>query len=411
MLGWFRGFGRSDQRKSGTVVDITRALFEGGEAKSGARVNASTSLQVSTVLACVRVIAEGIAQVPFKLYRKDGDGRVEATNDPRFDLLHSRPSDLQTSFEFRETIALHAALTGDAFVYKVRSGERILELIPLDPGATTVIAGAKIGERPRYRYRAGATIVDFAADDVWHIKGPSWNGVRGLPIVALAREAIGLAMATEEHGARLFSNGARPSGILTSATDIPPDKQVALAKQWLEAYGSGNSGKTAVLAGGLEWKSVAMDSDSAQFLETRRFQIEEVCRAFRVMPIMVGYSDKAATYASAEQMFLAHVIHTLAPWYTRIEQSADAALLTDRDRASGLYSKFVAQGLMRADSRSFAEYASRMVQTGVITRNEVRALMEMNPLAGLSEPLRPVNMTTSLDDPPNPQNEGQGNAP
>ncbi len=410
MFAWLRGFAGSREQKGATVDTIARALFEGAESKSGARVNAATSLSVSTVLACVRVIAEGVAQVPFKLYRGTGDTREEATDDPRYSILHTRPSELQTSFEFRETIALHAALTGNAFALKVRAGERLLELIPLDPGLVTIVPASTTGERPTFRYRVGTTVVEFAADDVWHIKGPSWNAVRGLQIVALAREAIGLSMATEEHGARLFSNGARPSGILTSAADIPVDKQRDLAKQWLEAYGSGNAGKTAILSGGLDWKPVSLDSEASQFLETRRFQIEEICRAFRVMPIMVGHADKSATYASAEQMFLAHVVHTLSPWYSRLEQSADAALLSPRDRAAGLYTKFSAQGLMRADSRSFGEFTTRMILNGSMTRNEVRGLMELNPIAGLSEPLRPVNMTTSLRD-PEPATEGNQNAP
>jgi HK97 family phage portal protein len=172
---------------------------------------------------------------------------------------------------------------------------------------------------------------------------------------------------------------------------LTQDQQVAIRDQWLSTYGGANAGRTAILQGGLKWQQITMNSDQSQFLETRRFQIEEICRAFRVMPIMVGSADKAATYASSEQMFLAHVVHTLSPWYSRIEQSANASLLTERERRAGLYTKFVAQGLMRADSRAHAEYISRMVLNGIMTRNEARGLLEMNPLDGLDDPLTPVN--------------------
>jgi HK97 family phage portal protein len=400
---WLRG-----ERKNGNAVRLPD-WWSGPQTKAGAIVSAETALQVSTVHACVRVIADGVAQVPWKLYRSDGDTRVEARENPIYDLLHSRPNELQTSYEFRETVALHCVLTGNAFVYVSRVGDRVLELLPLEPGLMRIEAAQDAGSRPRYWYRSKSGEREILAADMWHLKGPSWTAVAGLEVVRLARESIGLAIATEEHGARLFSNGARPSGILSTDASLTADQQAAIRDQWLSTYGGANAGRTAILQGGLKWQQVTMDSDRSQFLETRRFQIEEICRAFRVMPIMVGYADKAATYASSEQMFLAHLVHTLGPWYARIEQSANAALLTPRERASGLYTKFVAQGLMRADARAQAEYISRMVLNGIMTRNEARGLLEMNPLAGLDEPLTPVNTdvgtTNANDAAPAPQQQ------
>jgi HK97 family phage portal protein len=363
----------------------------GPQTKSGANVSAETALQVSTVLACVRVIADGVSQVPFKLYRADGRSRVEAYDHPLYDLLHAKPNELQTSHEFRETIAMHVALTGNAFVFVSRVGGRVLELLPFEPGHVRIESSTEFGVRPRYFLYSKTGEREVPAADVWHLKGPSWSAVAGLNVVRLARESVGLAVATEEHGARLFANGARPSGILSTDMSLTQDQQVAIRDQWLSTYGGANAGRTAILQGGLKWQQITMNSDQSQFLETRRFQIEEICRAFRVMPIMVGSADKAATYASSEQMFLAHVVHTLSPWYSRIEQSANASLLTERERRAGLYTKFVAQGLMRADSRAHAEYISRMVLNGIMTRNEARGLLEMNPLDGLDDPLTPVN--------------------
>jgi HK97 family phage portal protein len=143
----------------------------------------------------------------------------------------------------------------------------------------------------------------------------------------------------------------------------------------------------------------------AQHLETRKYQIEEVCRAYRVMPIMVGYSDKASTYASAEQMFLAHVVHTLSPWYERIEQSANAKLLSPQERTSGLYTKFVAAGLLRGALKDTAEYLHKLVLDGIMTRNEARDKLDLNPLDGLNEPLTPANMNVGTE----PPNSGEGN--
>ena len=204
---------------------------------------------------------------------------------------------------------------------------------------------------------------------MWHIRGPSWNGWIGLEGVRLAREAIGLGKATEEFGAAFFANGARPGGLLTTEQTLDADATKLLKKAWNDAQaGSRNQMKTAILGGGLKYERLAQTADEAQFNETRRLQVEEVCRAMRVMPIMVGFSDKTATYASAEQMFLAHVMHTLMPWYERIQQSADVSLLSDDDQAAGFYSKFLPNGLLRGAHKDRGEYYR--VMTGIGARRK-----------------------------------------
>jgi HK97 family phage portal protein len=251
-------------------------------------------------------------------------------------------------------------------------------------------------------------VQEFPAEAIWHVRGPSWDGVLGLDTLKLVREALGLAIATEETHARLHEKGVRTTG--TYSVDGPLGKeQYQQLKAWLikEAAGAENAGAPMILDRGAKWLSQQMTGLDAQHLETRRFQIEEVCRGMDVMPIMVGYSDKAQTYASAEQMFLAHVIHTLMPWYARIEQSADVNLLTAKEREQGLYFKFIATGLLRGSAKDRSEYFAKALGAGGsppwMTQDEVRSLEELNPFGGTAAEL-PI--TTNASSPtPNPQGE------
>jgi HK97 family phage portal protein len=229
---------------------------------------------------------------------------------------------------------------------------------------------------------------------MWHLRGPSWNGWMGLEGVRLAREAIGLSLATEEHGARLFSNGAVVGGVLSTDQVLNEEQRLALRKSWEARHaGGGNAFKTAVLWGGMKFTSMTAPNDQAQFLETRKFQVEEICRAFRVLPIMVGYSDKTATYASAEQMFLAHVVHTLSPWCRRIETSIAKNLFSEEERRQGLYAKFMLNGLLRGAAKDRAEFYARMYGIGAMNPNEVREFEDMNPYEGGECYRVPLNMT------------------
>lgn len=363
----------------------------GGSVKSGATVNWKTAIEVGTVFACARVIAEGLSQVPFKLYQETAGGRRDpARAHPLYKLMSRKPNPWQTSFEFRETIALHLVLATNAYVFVNTLGDKVLELLPFQPGQVTV---KRNGWEIAYEITtADGTRVPIPASQMWHLRGPSWDGVMGLDAVKLARETIGLALATEEHSARMFSNGAAIGGVLSTEATLKPEQVDLLRKSWETTQtGVRNAFKTAILWGGLKWLPRGQQNDQAQLIEQRRFQVEEICRHFRVMPIMVGYSDKAATYASAEQMFLAHVVHTLGPWYARIEQSAEAFLLTEAERDAGYYFKFVAGGLMRGAHADRAAYYSKALGAGGspawMTQDEVRALDELNPMGGTAAQL------------------------
>lgn len=367
--------------KSNGTLDLFRQIYGGKLTATGKTVNVGTAIEVATVFACCRVIGEGIAQVPLKLMRESADGksRVPAKEHRLYSKLAFKPNRWQTSFEYREMIAWHVVLTGNHFSFINRMAGQIIELFPFQPGQIKVIRDD--GGTLSYEATAddGSKKV-YPAEAIWHVRGPSWNSWYGLEAVKLAREAIGLAMATEEAAGALHKNGVRPSGVYSVEGTLKDDGYKTLS-DWIEKKiaGSGNTGKPLILDHSAKWMSTQMTGIDAQTLEMRRFQIEEICRFARVMPIMVGYSDKAATYASAEQMFLAHVVHTLAPWYQRLEQSMDANLLTDIDRKNGIYSNFVEEGLLRGSLRDTKDTILGYVNGGILTPNEGRAKLDVNP--------------------------------
>lgn len=384
-------------RKSITSADLRLDLLAEAASKTGIRVTAETVLQASTALACARVIAEGIAQVPLKLYRAlDGGGAEPATEHPLYNVVATAVNDYTTSFEWRETAGLHLAIGNRSYALINRTGNvrsQRIELLPIAPENARVERDAEM--RPRYFVRLGdgAREIEVAAERILHLRGPSWNGFEGLDGVRLLREAVGLSLATEEHGARMFKNGAILGGVLSTDTNLDKESRIALRESWDAAQsGVANAYKTAVLWGGLKWTPRAQHNDQAQWVEVRRFQVSEVCRFFRVLPIMVGETDKTATYASSEQMFLAHAIHTMAPWYRRIEERLDLQLLTPEERKAGYFHRFTLQALMRGAHRDRAEFYRVMHGLGAMNANEIRSLEEMNPYPEGDIYLQPLNM-------------------
>jgi HK97 family phage portal protein len=364
-------------------------------AKTGTAVSLETALQVSVVFACLRVLGEGVAQVPWELLQEtdspDSDlpMRRRAKDHPLWDVMTRRPNVWQTSFEFRECITWHAGLMGHAFVFLNRVGlsrekMRVAEMIPMNPGLLHEIV-QNPDHTLTYRFRSAKTgeIKDFAQESIWHIRGPSWDGVHGLNVLKLARDSIGLAIATEETHAKLHANGVSPSGIYTVDGKLEPEQYKQL-KTWLEEeYAGGeNKGKPFILDMNAKFVPNVLTGVDAQHLETRRYQIEEVCRWFRIMPIMIGFSDKTTTFASAEAMFLAHLTHTLMPLYARLEGSAGVALLSEADAKAGYYNKFRERVLLRGAMKDTADYLTKLKQAGIITANEARADLDRDPVKG-----------------------------
>ena len=368
------------------------ALFGQQNSRAGVSVNVDSALKVSTVFACLRVLADGIAQVPLKVYREKADGSKELAKDhPAYRLLSRRPNDWMTSFEFRQVMMFHAVLLGNgcAYIGRIRGVPR--ELIPLVPGSYTIEQAKDYTLTYRLTGLNGQATV-LPREDVFHLRGPSWTGVAGLDALQVAREAVGLAIATEETHAALHANGTQPGGVLSVKGSLDDAARARLKESWAQYQGGlANRFKTAVLDMDSTWTPLGMKGVDAEHLDTRRFQIEEICRDLKVFPQMVGYADKTATFASAEAFFLAHVIHTLNPWIENWEQSLARDLFPDED---DIVAKFSMQGLLRGDNAARATFYASGITNGWLTRNEARRLEDLNPIEGLGEPLLPLNMST-----------------
>ena len=357
---------------------------------SGRSVTAESALRVTTVLACTRVIAEGVAQLPFKLYRSDHAGHSAPADDVSlYRILHRRPNGWMTSFQFRELLTTHTVLTGNGFAVKNYVRGQLDELIPVMPDRVVVkqhrdlsLSYEVLGSDNR--------LIPVRQQDMFHLRGPSWDGWNGLRIVKEAREAIGLSMAAEESQAKLQAKGSRTGGILKVEEPLTAEQIGRIRQQWNETQAAYD---TAVFDQKMSWQSTSMSGVDAQTLETRRFQIEEICRAMRVFPQMVMSSDKTSTYASAEQFFLAHGIHTLGPWIQRWEETVEAQLLPDG--AKDLFVKMSMQGLLRGAAADRANFYQSGITNGWLTRNEARRLEDLEPLDGLDVPLVPLNMGPS----------------
>lgn len=370
--------------------------FFGITSKSGKKVTTGTSLQVSAVFACVNVLSNGCAQPPLHVWRSLAGGRRQRANNLRiYRILNRRPNAWMTSFELRRTLTAHAALAGDAFAFKNRINGEIRELIPVAPGNVTI---ENLPDR-EIRYHVsddnGDVIGRFGRRDIFHLRGLSWDSLQGMDVIRLARDAIGLSIASEESQSKLHANGGKPGGILTTEQALQPEQVNRIREAWQKRFGgSKNAFGTAVLDKGMDFKPLAMTGVDAQHLETRKHQIEEVCRFFNVYPQMVMQSDKTSTFASAEAFFAAHVRNTLAPWHELWLQTLDEFLL---DGQGPLYAEFDTREMTKASIADREAFYRTVTEMGIYTRNEIREMEGLEPLAGLDEPLTPRNMGTGQE--------------
>lgn len=374
----------SIERKSSSL-ELFREIYGSRLAKTGATINWQTAIRVATVLACARVKSQGLASVPFKVFR-DVDGSKQVAYDhPLHYLLDTQPNPWQTGFEYRETIGLHLAMTGRHYSFINRLGGEIKELIPLEPGSVEPSRAA--GGTITYKVTMdNGRSEDFPEEAIWHIRGQSWNGWQGMDAMDLAREAVGLAISSEEQHAKLFKNGVSTTGTYSVEGTLSPTQYRDLRRFLSENHSGENSGLPMIVDRGAKWLQQAMTGVDAQHLETRRHQVEEICRAMGVLPIAIGHADKTATFASAEAFFEAHDRLTMLPLYTRVEKSANAYLLGKKAIQQGYYTKHVVSGLLRASAKDRADYFSKALGSGGspawMTQDEVRELEERNPMGG-----------------------------
>jgi HK97 family phage portal protein len=375
-----------------TSQDLARALDAGTTSSAGVNVTPTRALQYAAVFSCVRVLAESVGQLPLQLYERRGREKVKAIDHPLYQLLHVAPNDHTTAQEFWEWVISCLALRGNAYaqIVRIRGGARVAELIPWQPGAVTPRQDPQTLEVSYDVTLGGGQRETFPARDVLHIKLFPIGGIVGASPIAYARNAIGLAIATEQHGAGLFGNGASPGGVLYT-DQVLGDGRKLLQDAWNDAHrGSENAGKVAVLERGLKWQSISMPSTDAQWLEGRKYQRSEIAGIYRVPPHLIGDLERA-TFSNIEHQALDFVVHALMPYLTRIEQRISLQLLTPSERGR-LYAKFSVGGLLRGDMNARAQFYTRMVQNGAMSPNEIRELEDMNPRDGGDVFLTPANM-------------------
>lgn len=358
----------------------TRFGWVFGRSTSGKVVNEKTSMQVSAVYACVRVISESIASLPLDLYKYSGRGSDRDREHPLYSVLHNEPNAEMTSFTLRETLSTHLLLWGNAYAQIIRNMKgQTIGLYPLLPDRMEVHRDEKTNEI-FYVYRvsrddvvpglkAGEPAI-LEAEDVLHIPGLGFDGLVGYSPIAMMRNSIGAAIATEEYGSKFFENGATPSGVLEHPGILKDPKK--LRDSWHETYGgSANAGKVAILEEGLQYKTIGIPPKDAQMLETRKFQVEDIARIFRVPPHMIGDLEHA-TFSNIEHQSLEFVKFTIGPWMARWEQAMDRSLLNSFEKKDH-FIQFNAEGLLRGDLQSRNNAYAVARQNGWMSANDIRA--------------------------------------
>lgn len=348
-----------------------------GNSNSGVNVDEMRSMQTSAVYACVKILAETIASLPLHLFKKGKDGKnEEATEHPLFSCLYELPNDEMTSFEFRETMMTSVLLYGNAYARIIKKQGHVSELWYLKPQNMTVERDSNT-HKIKYTYTDDITNQTFIykPNQIFHLKGLSFDGIKGISPIAQAREAVGLSLATEEYGAKFFGNGARPGGVLEHPGILKDPER--LRESWNKVYqGSKNSHKIAVLEEGMTYHSIGIAPEDAQFLETRKYQVNEICRIFRVPPHLVGDLDRA-TFSNIEHQSIEFVQHTIRPWLVRWEQEISKSLLDDIEKTI-YFAKFNVDGLLRGDYKSRMEGYSIGRQNGWLSINDIRRLEDMS---------------------------------
>lgn len=378
LKGLFRTRDAPTNRTSGSAYS-----FFMGNSTSGKRVNERSAMQMTAVYSCVRILSEAVASLPLHFYKYGENGsKVKAVDHPLYMLLHDEPNPEMTSFVFRETLMTHLLLWGNAYAQIIRNGKgEIIALYPLMPDRMKVDRDEH--GRLYYEYQVssddaptnkGAT-VKLTPDEVMHIPGLGFDGLVGYSPIAMAKNAIGLAIAAEEYGSKFYANGAAPSGVLEHPGTLKDPSKVR--DSWSQTFGgSANSHKVAVLEEGMKYTPISISPNEAQFLETRKFQIDEIARIFRVPPHMVGDLEKSS-FSNIEQQSLEFVKYTLDPWVSRWEQNMARSLLTAEEKQN-YFIKFNVDGLLRGDYQSRMNGYATARQNGWMSANDIRELENLD---------------------------------
>ena len=380
-MGLFRRKARDHPQDR--TVGSQYTFFMGGSS-AGKAVTERSAMQMTAVYSCVRILAEAVAGLPLHFYKYESDGsKKKAIDSNLYHLLHDEPNPEMSSFVFRETLMTHLLLWGNAYAQIIRNGKgEIVALYPLMPNKMTVDRDENgilyySYQRSQEEGKEAGTVI-LRTKDVLHIPGLGFDGLVGYSPIAMAKNAIGLAIATEEYGAKFFANGAAPSGVLEHPGTIKDPAR--LRENWNSTFGgSANSGKVAVLEEGMKYTPISISPEQAQFLETRKFQINEIARIFRVPPHMVGDLEKSS-FSNIEQQSLEFVKYTLDPWIIRWEQSLNRTLLNQEEKKTYFF-KFNVEGLLRGDYQSRMQGYATARQNGWMSANDIRELENLDKIS------------------------------
>nr|DAJ87707.1 MAG TPA: Portal [Caudoviricetes sp.] len=379
------GFGQARDKPVDKAADAGYS-FLFGCTTSGKPVNERTAMQTTAVYACVRILAEAIASLPLHVYEYQNDGGKKLVhNHPLYYLLHDEPNPEMTSFVFRETLMSHLLIWGNAYAQIIRDGAgRVLGLYPLlpdkmevqrdDRGNIYYVYSRNSDENPMFKEYGN---IKLKAEDVLHIPGLGFDGLIGYSPIAMAKNAVGMTLACEEYGASFFANGANPGGVLEHPGVLKDPSKVR--ESWNSVYrGVNNAHKIAVLEEGMKYQQIGIPPEEAQFLETRKFQINEIARLYRIPPHMVGDLDKSS-FSNIEQQSLEFVKYTLDPWVIRWEQSLQRSLLLPGEKGK-YFIKLNVDGLLRGDYQSRMNGYAVGRQNGWFSANDIREMENMNPI-------------------------------
>lgn len=355
----------------------------GQETNAGVRVNEATAMQSTAVYACVRILSETLASLPLPVYQRlEGGGKERAPNHPLYTVLHDIANDEMTSYTLRETLMSHLLLWGNAYAeIEWNNAGEVRALWPLRPDQTLPQRNAETQKLEYHTILPDGTQVILPFERVLHIPGLGFDGIIGYSPIAMAKQAIGLSLATEEFGARFFSNGAHPSGIVEYPGKLSDQAYERYKKDVEEKHqGLGKSHRIMILEEGLKYHQVGIPPEDAQFLETRKFQLNEIARIYRVPPHMIGDLDRA-TFSNIEHQSIEFVVHTVRPWLVRWEQAIKLKLFTPLERRR-FFAEFVVDGLLRGDIKSRYDAYAVARQNGWMSANDIRELENQNPIPG-----------------------------
>ncbi len=388
-------FGRwlAPVRDQMTVSEYLRRVRDGDATWAGIGVTPENALTVSAVFACVRVIAEDLAKLPFVVYQQT-EGRERATASPYWRLIHDRFNSFQTSQQGREYLTACALLRGNGYALKNEIGGQTRELLPLRPDAV------RVEQLPDWELVYHVTMPDGKEEaltrrEVFHLPGLTISGPIGVSVIEYARQTVGNILGANRHSGTFFGNGLKPSGVLKHPKTLSKDSQKRLKEQLTQEHSGGRSNSLLLLEEGLEYAPITLTNKDSQFLESRAFEVTEVCRWFRVPPHKIADLDRA-TFSNIEHQAIEYVSDTLMPWAKRWEYAVNQQVI----RTNTLYAELLFDALLRGTT--LERYRAYQIAAGGnapwLSRNDIRRSENKPPLDGLDEILTPLNMSSGEED-------------